>query len=148
LLGIRKHFEQDWLESLQNILSAKIFGDYLEMAEYLNEEGFYIAAAVIAGTTMEERLRQLCIVHGQPTEAPDKSGAMKPLNAEILNGSLTKFYSDGKNDVKLVTRCYGLRNDAAHGNWNADSGQQRINRKEHVGLMIGEIRLFIKNNLI
>jgi hypothetical protein len=148
LLGIRNHIADGWLDSLENKLSAEIFSDYLEMADYLNEEGYYIAAAVIAGTTLEERLRQLWSLHGPTSEAIDVSGRNKPLKAETLNSNLAKFYTGGKNDVKLVTQTYGLRNEAAHGIWNNDSAQKKQNRIAQVKIMIAEIRLFIRNNPI
>jgi len=149
LLGIRKHIEQGWLDSVRNQLSAEIFGDYLEMARYLNQEGFYIAAAVIAGTTLEERVMQLCLLHGIAIEALDtRTGAMKPVKADSLNGSLGPYYFDSRNDSKLFIKNYGLRNEAAHGNWNNDLPEKRQIRKDQVDLMIREVEFFIRNNHI
>jgi hypothetical protein len=135
-----------WAESTRNKFSAEIFDDYLEMAEYLNEQNFYIAATVIAGTTLEEKIRQLCIKHKIKIEIEDKQGNKKPINVETLNGKLKDLYSDGKNDVKLVTQNYGLRNDAAHGKWNNDTSIQKQHRLNQVKNMISEIKHFIKTN--
>jgi hypothetical protein len=146
LNGIRKHIEQDWLESTRNKLSAEIFGDYLEMATHLNEQNFYIAAAVIAGTTLEERVRQLCIKFNLPTESLKSSGKTEALSVETMSGSLKTHYADGIGDVKLVTQYYGMRNAAAHGKWNNDTPQQQMARAEQVGIMIDAVRLFIKQN--
>src|ERR1019366_4839679 len=94
LSSIKKDIEEGWLDSAKNELSAEIFGDYLEMATYLNGERYYIAAAVIAGTTLEERLRQLCVKNDLPIEKADATGAMKPMAVESLNASLVNFYAD------------------------------------------------------
>lgn len=146
LNGVRKHIEQDWLESTRNKISAEIFDDYLEMGAHLNGQGFYIAAAVIAGTTLEERIRQLCLKFSLPIEATKSSGKVEPLSVETMNGSLKPHYADGIGDVKLVTQYYDMRNNAAHGKWNDDTPTQKTNRISQVDLMIQTIRLFIKKN--
>ncbi|HEY8688974.1 MAG TPA: hypothetical protein VIM07_07045 [Chitinophagaceae bacterium] len=148
LLAVRNNIDQGWLDNVRNELSAEIFDDYLEMASYLNSQGFYIAAAVIAGTTLEERLRQLCTKNGLPVEKADAKGEMKPIKAENLNSSLVTFYIDGKADSKLVTANYGLRNHAAHAEWNNDPPEKKDIRIAQVELMISQIKHFIKTNPI
>lgn len=118
------------------------------MASYLNSQGLYVAAAVIAGTTLEERLRELCIKNVLPIEKPDAAGDMKPIKAESMNASLVSFYADGKQDVKLVTANYGLRSQAAHGKWNSNAPEKKGDRIGQVDSMISQIGHFIKTNPI
>jgi hypothetical protein len=149
LIGIKKHVEQGWMDNIKNHLSAEIFNDYLDMANYLNQEGFYIAAAVIAGTTLEERVRQLCVLHGVSVETSDaRTGDMKPIKADTLNINVASHYADSRNDARLFVKNYGLRNEAAHGKWNDDSAAKKSIRIDQVNVMIQEVGFFVRNNPI
>ncbi len=53
--------EADYLKSLTELIHDDIFSDYLEMAESLLDDSFKDASAVIAGSTLEEHLRKLCV---------------------------------------------------------------------------------------
>ena len=59
-----------------------------------------------------------------------------PKKADLLNSELTKQQVYSKLDQKNVTAWLGLRNDAAHGNYDAYG-------KEQVGLLIAGVRDFI-----
>jgi hypothetical protein len=50
----------DWLFSLKGFITAEVFADFIEMANYLMDQDYKDAAAVIAGSVLEEHLRQLC----------------------------------------------------------------------------------------
>ena len=51
LEGIKQDIENDYyLASIRGLVSAEIFGDYLEMAEHLLNEDYKIPAAVITGS--------------------------------------------------------------------------------------------------
>ncbi|MFP4438990.1 MAG: hypothetical protein ACLFVO_17255 [Chloroflexaceae bacterium] len=86
------------------------------MAEYLLGEGFKDAAAVIAGSTLEAHLRQLCVKHGVDVDHSLPDGSKRPKKAAQINQDLVKFaYS--KFDQKQVTAWLDLRNSAAHGKY-------------------------------
>ena len=53
--------KSDYLKDLVEIIHDEIFSNYLEMAEFLLEEGFKDASAVISGSTLEEHIRKLAI---------------------------------------------------------------------------------------
>jgi hypothetical protein len=149
LSGIKKHIGQGWMDNVKNQLSAEIFNDYLDMAKYLNQEGYYLAAAVIAGTTLEERVRQLCLLHGLSLEIADaRTGEMKPIKADQLNISLAPHYADSRNDSRSFLKNYGLRNEPTHGNWNSDPPEKKTHRVEQVNLMVQEVEFFIRTNPI
>lgn len=63
-IGVAKSLLSDiqngYLKSLEEIIHGDIFADFLEMADHLNSNGYKDAAAVIAGSTLEAHLRQLC----------------------------------------------------------------------------------------
>ena len=67
LSAVRLELKGGWLTSTKGLVSAEIFSDFLEMSEHLLEEGYKDPAAVVAGSVLEEHLRQLCQKHGVPT---------------------------------------------------------------------------------
>ena len=127
LADIRNGF----LKTLEEIIHSDVFSDYLEMAEHLVNSGYKDAAAVIAGSTLEAHLRNLCAKFGV---AIDNGG--KPKKADTINADLMKAGAYGKIDLKNVTAWLGLRNDAAHGNYAGYDDKQ-------VSLLISSIRDFI-----
>jgi hypothetical protein len=147
LTGMRKYIEDGYIENVKSQLAEEFSGDYLEMANQLNDrEGLHIAAAVIAGTTLEERVRLLSRKHlGKDTKANGD-----PDSVENLNTSLREYYTGKLTDQRLVTKEYGIRTEAAHGNWNSDKDDPRLKgiHIAQVGLMISTIRDFIIRNPI
>jgi hypothetical protein len=134
-IGVAKSLLSDirdgYLRSLEELVHADVFADFLEMADHLTKSGYKDAAAVIAGPTLESHLRGLCVKH-----AVSSVVGGHPKKADAMNADLVKAGAYSKLDQKSVTAWLGLRNDAAHGNYAAyDKGQ--------VGLLIGGIREFI-----
>jgi hypothetical protein len=101
------------------------------MATYLSASGYKDAAAVVAGSTLEAHLKQLCARHGISVD----SGG-KPKKADLLNSELVAGSAYSKLDQKNITAWLGLRNDAAHGNYSAYD-------KEQASLLIDSVRHFI-----
>jgi len=126
--------KNDYLKSLEEIIHGDVLGDFLEMADHLVSSGYKDAAAVIAGSTLEAHLRQLCGKHGMATSA---SG--HPKKADTINADLAKAAAYTKLDQKNITAWLGLRNDAAHGNYTTYDTNQ-------VALLISSIRDFISRN--
>lgn len=121
-------------KSLEEIVHGEVFGDFLEMADYLNSNGYKDAAAVIAGSTLEVHLKQLSLKFGV---ALDSGG--KPKKADTLNSELKKANAYSGLDQKNVTAWLGLRNSAAHGDYaKYDSAR--------VALLISSIRDFVTRN--
>ena len=134
-VGVAKSLLSDikngYLKSLEEIIHGDVFGDFLEMADHLTENGYKDAGAVTAGSTLEAHLRQLCAKHGMATTAGGK-----PKKADTINAELVKAGAYSKLDQKNITAWLGLRNDAAHGNYAAYDAKQ-------VTLFISSIRDFI-----
>jgi hypothetical protein len=127
LNALRADYDAGRLQSFQELIHADLFSDFLEMAEYLMQEGYKDPAAVIAGGVLEEHLRKLCGKYGVTIPAKPK--------LDTMNADLAKGGAYNKNDQKQVTAWAGLRNDAAHGNYsNYGDGE--------VKLMVAGIRDF------
>jgi len=135
LAGILKallaDYEADYLSSIQELIHADIFSDFLEMADYLLSEGYKDAAAVIAGSVLEEHLRKLCDKNSITTKMPDG----RPKKASALNDELARAGVYSKGDQKNVTAWLDIRNNAAHGKYGEYT-------KEQVALLIQSIRDF------
>ena len=123
--------QNGYLKSVEEIIHGELFGDFLEMADHLIANGYKDAAAVIAGSTLESHLRQLCKKASIPVEHNGK-----PKNADALNSELAAAGVYSKLDQKNVTAWLGLRNDAAHGNYSAYDRNQ-------VALLVSSIRDFV-----
>jgi len=116
LEALYNDIQKDYLKNLSELIHGDIFSDYLEMADYLLNEGYKDAAAVISGSTLEEHLRQLCDKNNIPTQTQTKRG-IRFKNADLLNADLAKNLVYTKSEQKQVTAWLGIRNDAAHGNY-------------------------------
>jgi len=124
LLAAKEELEGGWLTTTKGLLSAEIFSDFLEMAEYLLSEGYKDAAAVIAGSVLEGHLRQLA--ENYKIEITfDKSGQQVAKKADLLNAELAKASAYSKLDQKNITAHLDLRNKAAHGQYG-EYGQSQV----------------------
>jgi hypothetical protein len=95
------------------LIHADIFTDFLDMADYLMQQGYKDPAAVVAGSVLEEHLRKLCDKYGIPTVKADG----KPKTADALNSELASANVYSKLEQKSVTAWLDLRNKAAHGKY-------------------------------
>ena len=89
----------------------------------------------MAGSVLEEHLRQLCQKHDIPTEIT-KPGRPQPKKADALNADLAKKEVYSKLDQKHVTAWLDLRNKAAHGKYQEYT-------KEQVSLMLQSLSDFL-----
>lgn len=135
VLAIRGDYEAGYLQSVQELIHADVFGDFLEMADYFLSEGYKDPAAVITGGVLEEHFRQLCQKAGIATTLPSASG-LRPKKADSMNSELTGAGVYTKLDQKSVTAWLDLRNNAAHGKYSEYT-------KEQVALMVQGIRDFV-----
>jgi len=110
LRALREDYEAGYMRSVEELIHADVFADFLEMADELHGKGYKDPAAVIAGSVLEEHLRKLAAANAVPVERADG----KPRNADGINSDLAKVVY-GKLDQKSVTAWLDLRNKAAHG---------------------------------
>ena len=129
IVGIVKALKGDlkdgYLESFPELVRGEMFENLLEMATHLLNEGYKDAAAVIAGTSLESHLRQLCIKHGVTIHHTAKDGSNKPKKAVQLSQDLRKSGAYSLFDQKQISAWLDVRNNAAHGNYS-DYDQDQV----------------------
>jgi len=137
--GLLTDMKAGHLKSLVEIVHSDVFSDFLEMAEHLCQSAYKDAAAVIAGSTLEGHLRELCRKAGIPVEVPKTGGGVVHKKADTMNGELGSGGTYTKLDQKSVTAWLDLRNKAAHGEYTKYN-------KEQVTILISGVRDFITRN--
>lgn len=123
LAAIRSELTGGWLFDIKGLVAAELFSDFLDQSEYLLEQGYKDAAAVMIGSVLEEHLRQLCLRH-EVQVADIKDGKSVPRKADRLNSELARIAVYSALDSKQVTAWLGLRNNAAHGNYDQFTKEQ------------------------
>ena len=132
-LGILKaakdDFINEFLSKTRVLIEAQVFDEFLEQAEHLLNQGYYTAAAVIAGSVLEDGLRKLCVKNGISLSAKPKLDTM---NADLAKASVYNLLKQ-----KQITALADLRNKAAHGLGGFT--------KEDVEGMIKDVRRFMED---
>lgn len=121
-------YSSGYLATVNALITAEVFDDFLEQAEYLFEQDFHQPAAVIAGAVLEDTLRKLCNENAVVLPAQPKLDSM---NTELVRKDV---YS--KLIQKQITWLADIRNKAAHGQWDKFS-------KADVENMLRQIREFV-----
>lgn len=123
IAAVQHEFNKGLLVDIRRLIQADIFADFLEMGEYLLNENYKDAAAVIIGGVLENSLRKLATAHG--ISIVNSSGKM--LTLEPLNGECAKMNIYDKLVQKQITSWGDLRNKAAHGHYaEYDESQVRL----------------------
>ena len=143
IIGLVQALQADlragYLKTASELIHGEVFGDFLEMGDHLLENGYKDAAAVVAGSTLEAHLRQLCQKFGVAIETKDSKGDLRPKKADRMNSDLVVASAYKKTDQKHVTAWLDLRNKAAHGEYDTYSLKQ-------VALLSQSVRDFISRN--
>ena len=124
LRALRRDYDAGYLSSVQSLVRAEVFADFLEMAEHLLQQGYKDPCAVLVGGVLEDHLRSLCQGRGIPLQM---SG--KPKKTDSMNNDLASADVYSKLDQKNVTAWLDLRNKAAHaqyGEYNHDQVQNLL----------------------
>jgi len=101
---------------LKALVEADVFTNFLEQAEELFDKKYDLAAAVVAGSVLEDALRKLCdrhnIVIPDPKDAslPKKTATMSDYNMALMKAGVYE-----KTTFKQVDTSATIRNHAAHG---------------------------------
>jgi hypothetical protein len=120
LRSVRKELETGSLDALAMQIEAEVLSDYLEQASAVlsgsRDEPNHIAAAVIAGASLERSLRTLCDAQSPAEPTANDRGA--PLGMNALIDSLKKRGVFNELQAKELRAWAALRNYAAHGNFS------------------------------
>jgi hypothetical protein len=120
LQALRDDYQSGYLQSVVELIHADIFADFLDMADYLIQQGYKDPAAVISGSVLEAHLRKLCDKQSIPIVRPDGV----PKKADALNSELATAGVYSKLDLKSITAWLDLRNKAAHGKYTDYTQEQ------------------------
>ncbi len=134
LRALRADVQAGYMHSVEELVHADIFADFIEMADELVGKNYKDAAAVIVGSVLEEHLRKLSDRHDISTEQKGR-----PIKADTLNAALAKAGAYNKLSQKQVTAWLDLRNKAAHGQYEEYDGAQ-------VEAMIRDVRSFMERH--
>jgi hypothetical protein len=125
LRALRADVESGYMASLVELVHADLFADFLAMADELQRNGFKDAAAVIAGSTLEEHLRKLA----QKAGLPITNSEGQPLKASRLNDDLRDVVYNAL-EQRSVQAWLDIRNAAAHGEYD------QYDHKQVAGLIL------------
>ena len=143
IIGLVQALQADlragYLKTAAELIHGEVFRDYLEMADHLLESEYKDAAAVVAGSTLEVHLRQLCQKLGIEIEVEDRKGNLRPKKADRMNADLAGASAYSKLDQKNIIAWLDLRNKAAHGKYGEYNSEQ-------VALLNQGVRDFISRN--
>lgn len=142
LRSVKTEMEAGSLDALSLQIEAEVLSDYLDQATAIlagsKDEPNHIAAAVVAGASLERTLRTLCLELAPPEPTTSEKGA--PLGATALIDSLKRRQVFNELYAKQLRAWAALRNSAAHGDFEAFSRQQ-------VETMVAGIVTFIAEHL-
>jgi hypothetical protein len=110
LNAVREAINSGYLDRATDIIHASVFADFLQ---HLLDQGYKDASAVIAGSSLEAHLRHLCDTHGLESVTQDGT----PKKADRMNAELAKADAYQVVHQKNITAWLGLRNKAAHGEY-------------------------------
>lgn len=119
--------------SLERVTQIGVVSDYLDQANrLLNTNGIHPAApCMIIGASLEEFLR------AWTEELKLTENGSKP-SIDTYSKMLRSGDYISKQDIKDITSWTGLRNAAAHGEW------EKVNDHNRVSLMVDGVNLFIR----
>jgi hypothetical protein len=132
LRALREDVAKGYTRSVEEIVHGEVFEDFLEMAAELHSNGYHAAAAVIAGSVLEDHLRKLATKEGVAVVATNG----KALGVEALGQDLVKAKVFAEPQRKVIAAWYGQRTEGAH-------GRPENVIADEVGRMIPGIRDFI-----
>jgi hypothetical protein len=113
LLAVEDDLRNGMLVNIQEMVTAEVFDDMMDMAGYLLEQGYHLPSVAIAGAVLEDTLRKLC----------EKSSISWEGDSSIskLNVALYKANIYDKVQFSQVDAWGKLRNKVDHGDFKAAS---------------------------
>lgn len=110
LKAVREDIDGGYLKKVEDLVSADIFSDFLEMAVYLLQEGYKDPAASLGGAVLEDGLRRVATNKGIKFKTrEDLNSLNQKLGAAGVYSRLTQ---------KKVQVWIDVRNNADHGHFS------------------------------
>lgn len=111
LRAAKTDLEGGYLVSVESLVAADIFTDFLEMAEHLLEQGFHEPAASLTGAVLEDGLRKLC--ERNDVQVRPKSDDLNALTQKLVDKKVFNRLVQ-----KQVSVWAEVRNNADHGHFD------------------------------
>jgi hypothetical protein len=133
LQAARDDIEGGYFQKVENLVSASVFSDFLEMAEYLLNNGYKDPTASLVGAVLEDGLRHICMNYDISIKSrEDISSLNSKLAAKGVYNPLQQKQIQVWNDI---------RNNADHGNF-------KEYKEDDVRDMLGGVRKFLASYLV
>ena len=132
LAGLLDDVAAGYLVRVRQLIEADLLSDFLDMAEHLLANGYVVAAASIAGATLENGLRDILVEHGEELK---QRGNLQSLAQMALQKQIVTSL-----EHKSVQVWVQLRDHADHGEF--DKVQEHDVRQ-----MLGGVRDFLSKHL-
>lgn len=110
LKAAKEDIEDSYLKKLETLVSADIFTDFLEMSEYLLEQGYKDPAASLIGAVLENGLKKM-------TKNKDIKLRSRE-NISSLNKKLADAQIYNRLTQKMIQVWNEVRDNADHGNFS------------------------------
>jgi len=105
-----EEIEHGYLVSLEQLVSADVFGDFLEMAAHLLSLGYKDPAASLTGAVLEDGLRRIAVARNVSVKASDD---LSSLNQKLAQAGVYNRMVQNQVQVWSV-----IRNNADHGKFS------------------------------
>ncbi len=132
LKAAKEDIEGGYLQKIEALVSAKVFSDFLEMAEHLLDNGYKDPAASLIGAVLEDGLRRICRNNNITVKTDD--------NISSLNQKLAQNHIYNPLQQKQIQVWNKLRDYADHGRFD----QYKM---EHVKDMLKGVVSFLSDYL-
>lgn len=137
LRALKADYEAGQLRPFRALVEASLFDDFLHQASYLASGEYLLAATVMAGGVLEERLRKLAEALGVPVSI-ERDGKSKHRTASDINNDVCKTGLYANAQRSQIQSWLDVRNSAAH-----HKPEFQSESKESIDRMIGGIRDFL-----
>ena len=132
LRAAREDIAGGYLQKVQKLVFADVFNDFLEMAEYLLDNGYKDPAASLIGAVLEDGLRRICVSNGIALRARE--------DISSLNQKLAQKQVYNPLQQKQIQVWNDIRNNADHGHFDEYN-------EDNVRNMLEGVRNFLASQL-
>lgn len=105
--AVREDAEHGFLIDLRTLVAGEVFGDFLDMANHLLEQGYHVPAASLAGAVLEDGLRRVAGARFVELKPMDGAGAISSKVARA--GAHSALWQ------RQLALAIEVRNNADHG---------------------------------
>lgn len=137
LAAAQRDLRGNWLETTTGAISRDILLDMLRLAKIQADQGYNIAAIIIAGSLLEKALRNLCLTYGLPIHNEIQNKAI-PKRGLQLTGELYKKKAYTRQENKAILGWLELYNNAV------EEKVKSITAAEAKDMLNGLLTLFTK----